>query len=234
MTDQTWDAMLRAALLDAARLDADALGQDAQEEPPSPDHQARMGTLLQSPQPAPHPPRRTVRPWWLRCAACLALVLALGLGGTMTLNANARDWVVRMFSQRFADHSAFSFQSDSSPEAEGLLYRPTYLPEGYTEREAEPDASPHWAFYEDGQDRHISFSYLSGNAAGTVSVDNEHSVETITTIGDGCQAHLLETTDPRYPSFLIWMDEEKGAAFVLDGFIPPEELIKIAESVCAQ
>ncbi len=231
MTDQTWDAMLRAALLDAALQDTDALMRESQaEQPPSPGHQARMGKLLQ----VPGRPRGGFRPWWLRFAACLVLALALGLGGTMTLNADARDWVVRLFSQRFADHSAFSFQSDGYSASEPPLYRPAYLPEGYTECEAGPDDVPHWAFYENGQDQHISFSYLAGNAAGTVAVDNEHSVETVTTIGDGCQAHLLETTDPHYPSFLIWMDEEKGAAFVLDGFVSPEELIKIAESVCAQ
>lgn len=152
----------------------------------------------------------------------------------MTFSPSARAWVVHFFSQRFEDHSAFSFQGDGIDGPDDVLYRPTYLPAGYTQDRSQDDLPKDMAIYVNDQEQFLYFSYMAGNTAGTFAVDNEHSTEKLITIGKDCQAHLLETISPDYPSFLIWMDEEKGAAFLIDGYVSPEELIRVAESVQAQ
>ena len=152
----------------------------------------------------------------------------------MTFSPSARAWVVHFFSQRFEDHSAFSFQGDGMDGPDDVLYRPTYLPAGYMEDRSQGDLPEDMAIYVNDQEQLLYFSYMAGNTAGTFAVDNEHSTEKLITIGKDCQAHLLETISPDYPSFLIWMDEEKGAAFLIDGYVSPEELIRVAESVQAQ
>ena len=169
-----------------------------------------------------------------RSAACLALGAVLCLGSAVTFSPSARAWVVHFFSQRFEDHSAFSFQGDGMDGPDDVLYRPTYLPAGYMEDRSQDDLPKDMAIYVNDQEQFLYFSYMAGNTAGTFAVDNEHSTEKLITIGKDCQAHLLETISPDYPSFLIWMDEEKGAAFLIDGYVSPEELIRVAESVQAQ
>ena len=204
MKDSEFDALLRSALLEAARLDAEALTEGEPEAPPRS----------------------------LEYQAEMAALLCLG--SAVTFSPSARAWVVHFFSQRFEDHSAFSFQGDGMDGPDDVLYRPTYLPAGYTQDRSQDDLPEDMAIYVNDQEQFLYFSYMAGNTAGTFAVDNEHSTEKLITIGKDCQAHLLETISPDYPSFLIWMDEEKGAAFLIDGYVSPEELIRVAESVQAQ
>ncbi len=239
MKDSEFDAMLRSALLEAARLDAETLTGDETEAPPrSLEYQAEMAALLRDPVRGGS--RSKARPGLWRCsrlfrsAACLALAAVLCLGSAVTFSPSARAWVVRFFSQRFEDHSAFSFQGDGTGSPAGVLYRPAYLPAGYTEDRSQDNLPEDMAVYVNDQEQFLYFSYMAGNTAGTFAVDNEHSTEKRITIGKDCQAHLLETISPDYSSFLIWMDEEKGAAFLLNGYVSPEELIRVAESVQAQ
>ena len=239
MKDSEFDALLRSALLEAARLDAEALTEGEPEAPPrSLEYQAEMAALLRDPIRGDARPK--VRPglWQhsrlFRSAACLALGAVLCLGSAVTFSPSARAWVVHFFSQRFEDHSAFSFQGDGMDGPDDVLYRPTYLPAGYMEDRSQGDLPEDMAIYVNDQEQLLYFSYMAGNTAGTFAVDNEHSTEKRITIGKDCQAHLLETISPDYPSFLIWMDEEKGAAFLIDGYVSPEELIRVAESVQAQ
>ena len=236
MTDPEFDAMLRSALLEAARRDAEALTADASGEAPrSLQNQAEMAALLRDPGPCESKPKRRPSLWrrsrLFRSVACLALVAALGLGGALSFSPDARAWVVRFFAERFDDHSAFSFQGDA--DMEDAFYRPAYIPAGYMEQEGQ-DLPDDWVTYVNDQGKFLYFTYMSGNMAGTIAVDNEHSTERVITISGGIEAHLLETISSEYPSFLIWMDEDQGAAFMLNGYVSSEELIRMAESVEAE
>ena len=84
-----------------------------------------------------------------------------------------------------------------------------------------------------GENLTVELAFHTGQAIAAV-LKEEKGRAPLITIGKDCQAHLLETISPDYPSFLIWMDEEKGAAFLIDGYVSPEELIRVAESVQAQ
>ena len=166
--------------------------------------------------------------------------LALGFGGAM-LTPGGRAAVTSFFSRNFEDHTVFGFVDPAagtqSPEPEAGIYVPSYVPEGYerTLWDWDDDFGTVRAWYEGAYDLYyINYMCFPLAHAPTIAVDNEHSTETLITIGKDCQAHLLETISPDYPSFLIWMDEEKGAAFLIAGYVSPEELIRVAESVQAQ
>ena len=177
MKDSEFDALLRSALLEAARLDAEALTEGETEAPSrSLEYQAEMAALLRDPIRGGARPK--VRPGlWrrsrlFRSAACLALGAVLCLGSAVTFSPSARAWVVHFFSQRFEDHSAFSFQGDGMDGPDDVLYRPTYLPAGYMEDRSQGDLPEDMAIYVNDQEQLLYFSYMAGNTAGTFAVDN--------------------------------------------------------------
>ena len=110
-------------------------------------------------------------------------------------------------------------------------WRPTWLPEGYEEVEVWDVGVVCVTTYRNEEGEEIYFEYSA--PSGALTIDNEHSDYSEIEI-NGCKAHLFASNTEGKPSFLLWMNKEETAFFMLEGAAPPGDLIRMAESVSAE
>ena len=110
-------------------------------------------------------------------------------------------------------------------------WRPTWLPEGYEEVEVWDVGVVCVTTYRNEEGEEIYFEYSA--PSGALTIDNEHSDYSEIEI-NGCKAHLFASNTEGKPSFLLWMNKEETAFFMLEGAAPPEDLIRMAESISVE
>lgn len=233
MTEREFDARLRDALADAAmdELRPALAGADELEIEWSPDYLRRITLLLNG---AARTAQKAARPRWrgfLRAAACAILAAALLFGTLLTVSAQVRAWAWELVSQWLDVSTGYVFHGDRAEDYDvDAVWRPTYVPEGYREVEAQ-GANGDWnVMYADAEDNRIHLDYMPVQQGMGFSVDNEHASYRRVAIQDGL-GDLYLSNDPEWPSRLIWMDSSGRTAFMLSGFLTEEELLKTAESV---
>lgn len=226
-----WDERLRDALLEAARLDGEAALAALPGEPDfSREYLRARKRLLHNP--FRYARRRTMprRQSALQYAAC-ALV-ALGLSAALVLAANpaARAWVVRMWSTWRPEYTEYQFQGDGTEPAPLGVWRPTYVPEGYTVWKVAPGKGLYSIYYANKEGTLLSLTYLHLNGQGSILLDNEHSTLHPAKV-NGQNADLYAAVEPDDPSTVIWVDAGAEVVFSLSGVLSEEELLYMAESI---
>ena len=112
-------------------------------------------------------------------------------------------------------------------------WRPTWLPEGYEEISTDDDGPYQKVVYANDADEKIEWVYALPHEGLSISIDNEHSDYSEIEI-NGCSVQLYVSNTEGWPSFLIWMNEEETVFFMLQGEAPPEDLIRMAESISVE
>lgn len=162
-----------------------------------------------------------------KTAAGLIIATAVLFGMLVAVSPTIRAAVASFITEWYSDHLAVYFRSN--PEAQGGdVWRPRYLPAGYTEREEKRAGAIVDVFYENEEGNELVFTYISRTANFTIGSDNEGKTKKEILI-NGNKAVLLETNIEGERSYILWENEDAG--FSLMGAIEMEELIKIAESV---
>ena len=105
------------------------------------------------------------------------------------------------------------------------------LPEGYEEVEVWDVGVVCVTTYRNEEGEELYFEYSA--PSGALTIDNEHSDYSEIEI-NGCKAHLFASNTEGKPSFLLWMNKEETAFFMLQGEAPPEDLIRMAESISVE
>ncbi|MCC2258241.1 DUF4367 domain-containing protein [Intestinimonas aquisgranensis] len=180
---------------------------------------------------------RRKKPLWarvLRTAAGLLLVLSLTAGAVLWASPAARVWAAELARMLmvWTDVSAdFIFHGGDAAETDLSCWRPTWLPEGYEEVDVWDTMSIHEITYQNEYGEKIYFEYSI--PSGALTIDNEHSDYSEIEI-NGCKAHLFASNTEGKPSFLLWTDEKEKVFFMLEGEAPPEDLIRMAESISVE
>ena len=172
----------------------------------------------------------------IRRIAAIILVVFLGLGLWLTVDNSARaifiGWIKEtyemFFVYRYSDEETILHDSDS----EMRNYRPTWIPEGYKEyKTTELNGSVTVQYIGDGENR-LRFSYISGVHATNWFVDTTDTVQS-TAYVNGREAELFISQSESVSSILMWTADNQDAFYVC-GFVPAEDLIRMAESVVVQ
>ena len=224
------DGALRELLLQANLPEALDLPEGLE---PVPDAlEERMAPFLARPFAA----GRRKKPLWarvLRTAAGLLLVLSLTAGAVLWASPAARVWAAELARMLmvWTDVSAdFLFPGGDAAATDLSCWRPTWLPEGYEEISTDDDGPYQKVVYANNADEKIEWVYALPYEGLSISIDNEHSDYSEIEI-NGCSAQLYASNTEGWPSFILWFDEEANVFFELTGYIPTDELIRIAESV---
>lgn len=206
----------------------EALGLTGEPEPKSPKFLARERKLLADPFGYA---RKVLRPLWrkvLTTAACLVLAVTVAFGGLMAASPTARAWVSRIVTEWLEEYVRFSFGETAYGEIG--KWRPDYLPENYKEWSADDYADLREVIFTNLEGERIIFQYSKAGEESWIGIDNEktnyRAIET-----EGKEGHMLQAADSLQPSQFLWVDEDRGIAFLLMGQVAPEELIAIAASV---
>lgn len=225
------DDALRELLLQANLPEALDLPEGLE---PVPDAlEERMAPFLSRPFAA----GRRKKPLWarvLRTAAVLLLALSLTAGAVLWASPAVRVWAAELARMLmvWTDVSAdFLFHGGDGAETDLSCWRPTWLPEGYEEVEVWDVGVVCVTTYRNEEGEEIYFEYSA--PSGALTIDNEHSDYSEIEI-NGCKAHLFASNTEGKPSFLLWMNKEETAFFMLEGAAPPEDLIRMAESISVE
>ncbi len=191
------------------------------------------------PQNASAPPtahRSGRHPLWLgaiRTAACLLLCFFLGGGLLMIFHpatmAAFSGWVREIA----GDHYEYRYSPSKAHEtpakdSEGVVYRPTWMPEGYRLNYVVDFGSGTTVVYGCQGNLGLTLQYLPSSAGG-FSIHMEGLPEEVTVRGD--PADLYFNPEDGKTSSLIWGDTEAELLMFLAADLPREDLLRVAESI---
>lgn len=179
-----------------------------------------------------HPPRRRV----LRAAACIALVLFIGLGSLFTFSTDAQEAVLRWIRRSDAgwtkqmQGSTLCYRYQGRPGGLDIdAYAPGWLPEGFTLQTTASTGSGAYYLFCDEQGRSLYFSFSSGRGTGLSIETQGYRMGTVTV--NGSEGELFIPADGKGSSSLIWLDDEKDALLCISGPLPEQDLRRIAENI---
>lgn len=225
MTDEALDALAKQLLLDAARLEYRDIIQSDEQHTFSPSFERKMKKLVRR---ADHPVRHRIT----QTAACVALVVIIGGGSVLAVSAEARaaffGWIREVYETYFVYH----YEGAETIAPEDVVYRPTWLPEGYAESMVPELDGQVAVIYKNEEGNLMSFSYSTDPEIINLQVEgNKGSIERVF-IGD-LPGDLYIDADEDAQDVLVWMDDQNGIVYWISANLPAEDLIKMAESVTA-
>lgn len=163
-------------------------------------------------------------------AAVLLLVLC---GYTVLFVPQVRVWAINILSAWHEEYLEYSFTYKGTkveltlPEIEV-----TYMTQGYV-----------LVYEQNILNKHIIYNYNNAeNVMLDIDVavirdgmgwyfDNEHQKVQYVNLADGTEARLLEAVEEGRISSLVWTNKEGTIAFSIVGYLPKEEMLKIANGI---
>ena len=165
----------------------------------------------------------------LQRIASIILVCLIACGAWFTVDAEARaaffGWVKEIYETYFV----YRFEGNADYSESTVAYRPTWLPDGYTEFHTSETESTTAVLYQNEEGLLLTFQYTHNPNETDWFIDAEHAVIKETTV-NGCPAEIFMTDNITDSSSIAWIDEQ-NSAFSVSAFLSESELIKIAENV---
>lgn len=167
----------------------------------------------------------------LRQAACVAVALLSLVSAYLMVNTDAQarffGWVKEQY-EIWVHH--FFEGEDTADTTLNIAYRPTWIPEGYTEKTVRSQASGVMIIYKNENDQSVRFHYTTDIKSRNLYINKDCMTELIVQV-NGKDAQLYESLDSKIAPTIIWKNEDETVLFILTGHIESEMLVKMAESV---
>lgn len=175
--------------------------------------------------------RRTTSVWLKRCiAACLALIFSASV--VLVTNAQARAAFLGWIKETYETLFVYRFEGDASSSTEPVVYRPTWLPNGYTEFLVNDTAAATLVAYTNEAGEIMRLRYIH-NPDETEWFADTTNVTIKQTHVNGNEAELFVSTDVDTASGIMWTAQD-NTAFLISAFLNESDLIRVAESVAEQ
>lgn len=163
-----------------------------------------------------------------RVASIILAILITG-GAWITVDAEARaaffGWVKEIYETYFV----YRFEGSSNVNKELVVYRPTVIPNGYTEFYSDTTEDTIIVVYANEEGQMLKFSYCHNPDNTTWFVGTDPlTVEPIEI--NGIRGEVVTSTETGAAVTIMWITED-NTAFNLSGFLSTEDLVAIAESV---
>ena len=166
---------------------------------------------------------------FLRAAACFLLVMTIGFGSIMTVNAEAREFIAGWVREQYKSFSRYFFP-DEAESTESVKYQLGWLPDGCEFVTSFEIDGGETYIYTDEQKTLIQFTYTSDTKATQVFIDSDGYAKGSVLV-NCCPGDIYISTNPDKTSSIVWKTTDKNVLFILSGDFVAEELIKIAESI---
>ena len=166
---------------------------------------------------------------FLRTAACFLLVMTIGFGSIMTVNAEAREFIAGWVKEQYKSFARYFFPNEAE-STESVKYQLGWLPDGCEFVTSFEIDGGETYIYTDEQETLIHFTYTSetNNTQAFVSSDGYVSESVLVS---GYPGDLYLANNPNDTSTIVWINTEKNVLYIVSGDFNAEELIKIAESI---
>lgn len=161
--------------------------------------------------------------------ASFALVLLISGSVVIAVNAEARAAFAGWVKEIYETYFVYRFEGSSNVNEELVDYRPTLIPNGYTELYSDTTEDTIIVVYanEEGEMLKFSYSHDPDNTTWFVGADSL-TVQPITI--NGISGEAITSTEQDAAAAVMWITTE-NTAFSISGFLSMEDLIEMAESV---
>ena len=195
------DEMLYRHAAEARDIWLDTLPDDSEipEHEFSDEFNKEMDRLVALSQKRKKPPRR-----FQRIAAMFAVVL-IGVSSFVAVNAEARVAFIGWIKELTDDYLIYRYEGDPVPTAEPLSYRPTWIPEGYSEFYVDEENDTKFVAYANEAGEMLKLSYIHNPDETDWFISTENTIKESTTV-NGYKADLFISTDPDTSGGVIWSD----------------------------
>jgi len=166
---------------------------------------------------------------FLRTAACFLLVMTIGFGSIMTVNAEAREFIAGWVKEQYKSFTRYFF-SNEAESTESVKYQLGWLPDGCEFVTSFEIDGGEIYIYTDEQDTLIHFAYTSDTKTTQVFVSSDGYVKESVLV-NGCPSDIYIAKNAKETNTIVWMNADKNVLFIFSGGFSAEELIKIAESI---
>ena len=165
----------------------------------------------------------------LQRIASIILVCLIACSAWLTVDAEARSAFFGWVKEIYETYFVYRFEGNADYSNSTVAYRPTWLPEGYTEFYIENTESTAVVSYQNEEGLLLTFQYTHNPNETDWFIDAEHAVIKETTV-NGCPAEILLADNITTASVIVWTDEQ-DSAFYVSAFLGESELIKVAENI---
>lgn len=165
----------------------------------------------------------------LQRIASIILVCLIACSAWFTVDAEARAAFFGRVKEIYETYFVYRFEGSADYSNSTVAYRPTWLPEGYTEFYIENTESTAVVSYQNEEGLLLTFQYTHNPNETDWFIDAEHAVIKETTV-NGCPAEILLADNITTASVIVWTDEQ-DSAFYVSAFLGESELIKVAENI---
>lgn len=165
----------------------------------------------------------------LRSVASILLVMMLGFGSVLAINADAREIVFGWVRKQYESFYTYFFNGTSNRE-DSTRYCLGWVPDGHRLITVyEIDGGETYIYY-DENDGITQFSYSSNPTSLEMYIQCV-GYEQREVFINGLSGVLYISPISTESSVIIWMDNEHGVIFDVSAHVSEDELIKIAENV---
>ncbi len=168
----------------------------------------------------------------LRKAACVALVFLIGTGSLLTFNEDARaavySWIRIIRENEKRIDYLYNFEDISMLNSEIAL---DYVPEDFIEKKVFKNNASIVLLFEDTRyDKGFVINLVDLSSIDILSLhDYQDNLEEV--LINGIKGDFYPSSKESDTKTLIWIIEEKNIAVSINGNLPKDEIVKIAEGI---
>lgn len=176
--------------------------------------------------------RRADHPMFYRTVqrvASFALVLLISGSIVITVDAEARAAFTGWVKEVYETYFVYRFEGSSDVNKELVDYRPTLMPDGYTESYSDTTEDTIIVVYTNEKGEMLKFSYSHNPDSTTWFVGTDPLTVQMVTI-NGVSGEAITASEIGSANAIMWITAE-NTAFNISGFLSIEDLVAMAEGV---
>ena len=164
--------------------------------------------------------------------AAVFLAVLIGSGTWLGVNTEARATFVQWIRNIWEDGVVYTFVGEA-PDATIPDFHCSWLPEGMEAAELGQLNHQGYMIYFGENDLHCSldYSYMQEGSAHFISPSGEDGLRHEVVEINGMPGDFYIESEDGLSHVLLWFDEDAGIAFSLHSNLPPEDILRMAESV---
>ena len=163
-----------------------------------------------------------------RVASILLVILVTG-SAWITVDAEARAAFFGWVKERYETYFIYRFEDSANINTDIVNYRPTWIPEGYTEFYVDETEGTTAVVYANETGNMLKLNYVNNPDETDWFVKTEQVEIKYATI-NGCMAELFVSKDAETANAVMWITSD-NTAFYLSAFLEEKDLLKVAESI---
>lgn len=165
----------------------------------------------------------------LRRIASVVLAVLISASAWLAIDVNARAAFFGWAKETYETYFVYHHDQGANVNVDPVEYRPTWLPEGYSEFAVNDTGARVMVAYVNDDEKILRVNYILQNSDGTDWFVDVSQAEIKDVLVNGNQAEVFIAEAKDSANAIAWTTND--AAFYVTGFLSEAELVAVAESI---